>query len=296
MCRNKWSRRLGDFDSLPAGQVRSERPAGATLPGMSLDWYELARAAASRLAELTGTDTHDDAVILGSGWGPAAEALGETVTEFPVTELPGFLAPVAPGHPGLVRSTLLDGRRTLVLIGRTHLYEGHGPGAVGHSVRTAAAAGVRRLVLTNANGSFRTDWPIGTGVLIADHLNLSGRSPLVGARFVDLTDCWSRRLRSRAQALNPNLVEGVYAFVPGPHYETAAEAGAYIALGADVIGMSCVLEAIAARELGLDILGLSVVSAIEHDGSAIDPDEVVRAAEAAAARLGHTIAGVLAAD
>lgn len=260
---------------------------------MKLDPYELAGAAAARVADLTGTGTHDAAVVLGSGWGPAVDALGETVAQFEMTELPGFHVPVAPGHVGLVRSTLLDGRRVLVFAGRTHLYEGHGPGAVVHPIRTAAAAGVQTLVLTNANGSLRADWPVGTGVLVADHLNLSGHSPLVGPRFVDLSDCWSPRLRLRARALDPTLVEGVYAFVGGPHYETAAEASAYTAMGADIIGMSSVLEVIAARELGLEALGLSVVSAVEHDGSVLDPDEVVRAAEAAAARLGQTIAEVL---
>jgi purine-nucleoside phosphorylase len=187
----------------------------------------------------------------------------------------------------------------LCFLGRTHLYEGLGVDPVAHAVRTAAASGCRIAVLTNANGALRPDWSLGTGVVISDHLNLSGASPLRGPRFVDLSECWSPRLRRLALEAEPDLVEGVYAFLPGPHYETPAEARAYRALGADVLGMSTVVEAIAGREVGLELLGLSVVTAmeavtaIEIGGGATDPAEVVAVAEASAGKLGTVIRSVL---
>jgi purine-nucleoside phosphorylase len=259
----------------------------------SADPYVAAAAAAIALAERTGVARHDAVVVLGSGWSGAAQALGEVVAEFDVADLPGALAPVAEGHSGRVRSTTLAGVHVLTFLGRTHLYEGHGPAAAVHAVRTAAAAGCRLAVLTNANGSLRPAWGTGTGVVLRDHLNLSGTSPLVGPRFVDLTDAYSPRWRAAACAADPALVEGVYAMLPGPHYETVAEALMLRTLGADVVGMSTVLETIAAREAGLDVLGLSVVTTVEATGEPIDGAEVVRVAAAAATRLGGVIADVL---
>jgi purine-nucleoside phosphorylase len=273
------------------------------------DPYALAERAARVLAERTGVPRHDAVVILGSGWAGAADALGRTVAEFSVTELPGFRAPVAEGHRPLVRSLRLprdgrsaddraaDGRaedvRVLAFLGRTHLYEGHGPAATVHAVRTAAAAGCRTTVLTNANGSLRPQWAPGTGVVVRDHLNLSGATPLVGPRFVDLTDLYTPALRAAARAADPGLVEGVYAMLRGPHYETVAEALMLRTLGADVVGMSTVLEAIAAREAGMALLALSVVTAVEAVEVPIDPEEVVRVAATAATRTGSVIAAVL---
>jgi purine-nucleoside phosphorylase len=180
--------------------------------------YVEAHAAAERLAGLTGTDRHEAVVVLGSGWGPAADAFGEPVATFPMSRLPGFRVPVAEGHRGEVRSVALGKHRVLIYLGRTHLYEGHGPAAVAHPIRTAAAAGVRLAVLTNANGSLRDDVELGQPVLIRDHLNLVMGSPLDGPRFVDLTDAWSRRLRAIARRLDPDLRERVYALLGGPHY------------------------------------------------------------------------------
>jgi purine-nucleoside phosphorylase len=254
------------------------------------DPYALARRAAARLAELTGSPRHDAVVVLGSGWGPAAEAFGEPRAVLPMQDLPGFLVPVAEGHAGQVRSYDLDGTSTLVLLGRTHLYEGHGPRPVVHAVRTAAAAGARMAVLTNANGSLRSDWRLGQPVLVADHLNLTAVSALEGARFVDLTDAWSARLRAEARRLDPSLEEGVYAMLRGPHYETWAEAEWLRRVGADMLGMSTVLEAIAARELGLELLGISTVTAIEGTEAGIDPTEVVAIAEQTASTLGPLLA------
>ena len=254
------------------------------------DPYVAAQRAADRIAELTGRPSHDALVVLGSGWAPAADAFGEPTVELEMREIPGFLPPVAEGHRGQIRSYLLDGVASLVYLGRTHLYEGHGLRPVVHGIRTAHAAGVRLAVLTNANGSLRGDWELGQPVLVSDHLNLTGVSPLEGARFVDLTDTWSPRLRHLARTLDPSLAEGVYAWLRGPHYETWAEAEWIRRVGADMLGMSTVPEAIAAREWRMDLVGLSTVTAIEGTPSGIDPSEVVAIAERTASRCGPLLA------
>lgn len=257
------------------------------------DPYALAQQAAAFLAEATGVQRHDVLVVLGSGWAGAADAFGEPRAQVELGELPGFHEPVAEGHVGTARSCLVGEHSVLVLMGRTHLYEGHGAAAVAHAVRTAAAAGCRLAVLTSACGSLRPEWGSGTGVLIRDHLNLVGVSPLAGARFVDLTDIWTPSLRALAQKIDPELQEGVYAMLRGPHYETVAEALMLRTLGADVIGMSTVLEAIAAREAGMNLLGLTVVTTVDTSGQQIDPDEVVAVAARSATRLGTVISAVL---
>jgi purine-nucleoside phosphorylase len=248
--------------------------------------YDDAHAAAVRLAELTGHARHDAVVVLGSGWAPAADAFGDPDAAFPMAEVPGFRAPVAEGHRGEVRSVRLGTHRVLLYLGRTHLYEGHGPAAVAHPIRTAAASGCRVAVLTNANGSLRDDLDLGRPVLIRDHINLAFGSPLEGPRFVDLTDAWSARLRRIACELDPDLGEGVYALLGGPQYETSAEAAWLRRIGADLVGMSTVYEAIAAREWDVELVGLSTVTAIEGTESGIDPEEVVAIAERTAVRTG----------
>ncbi len=256
---------------------------------------ELATASARVLAERTGVPHHEVVVVLGSGWEGAADALGTLVAELPVAELPGFLAPVAPGHRGLVRSYDADGLPVLAYLGRTHLYEGHGPGPVAHPVRVAAAAGARVAVLTNASGGLRSDWPPGTGALVSDHLNLTFVSPLDGPDFVDLTDAWSPRLRAVAGAADPTLVEAVYAQLRGPSVQTVAETAMLRTLGADLVGMSTVVEAIAARAAGLELLGLSAVTTLEGTGEELDPDDVVAVAQATARRVSAVLPTVLAA-
>ena len=257
-------------------------------------------SAAARWAELTGVPRHDVAVVLGSGWVPAADALGEAAVDVPVTELPGFLPPAVEGHAGRVRSVRLGGddgeRRVMVLLGRTHLYEGRGTDPVVHGVRTAAAAGCRAVVLTNAAGGVREGLQVGQPVLVSDHLNLTGRSPLVGARFVDLVDLYSARLRALVREVDPALEEGVYAALPGPHYETPAEIRMLRALGADLVGMSTALEAVAARAEGLEVLGVSLVTnlAAGVTGEPLDHREVLAAGAASAERVGRLLAGVLA--
>jgi purine-nucleoside phosphorylase len=254
---------------------------------------DLTRVAADRVAELSGVPRHDALVVLGSGWSPAAEAFGVPVADVPMTDVPGFLAPTAEGHRGRIASYDVGGVATLVLAGRTHLYEGHGLGPVVHGVRVAAAIGCRVAVLTNANGSLRGDWEVGQAVLVRDHLTLTAVSPLVGPSFVDLTDCWSRRLRGLARELDPALEEGVYAWLRGPHYETLAEAEWVRRLGGDMLGMSTVPEAIVATECGMEVLGLSTVTAIEGEDAGIDPSQVVAVAEATATRMGPLLADLV---
>jgi len=266
-----------------------------------VDPFTAAHEAADWLRERIGVDSVDSGVVLGSGWGPLVESWGEPLFACPTADVPGFLAPVAEGHRGEVLAFAVGGRRVLVLSGRTHLYEGHGVRPVVHSVRTIAALGADRVVLTNANGSLRYgDWHIGQPLLIRDHLNLTGTSPVEGARFVDLTHTWSPLLVAQAFSLDPTLEQAVYAQLRGPHYNTAAEADWLRALGADLVGMSTVPEAIAAREAGLAVLGISIVTAIEGGrdrpegaGGGIDPDEVVTIAEGTARSLGPLVAGLV---
>jgi purine-nucleoside phosphorylase len=223
-------------------------------------WRHTAEAAARRIHDLTGRD-HQVAVVLGSGWAGAAASFAQPI-DVPWSELPGFSRPAALGHVGSVRSMTVDGAESAVLafLGRSHFYESRDPFAATHAIRTAAAVGCRSVVLTNGCGTTREDWPPGTIVAIRDHINLSAASPLVGAQFVDLSEVYSPRLRSLVAGIDPHIPEGVYAQVPGPQYETPAEVGMIAGLGAELIGMSTVLEAIAARECGLDVLALSLVT------------------------------------
>ncbi|HWC80268.1 MAG TPA: purine-nucleoside phosphorylase [Pseudonocardiaceae bacterium] len=258
-----------------------------------------AAAAAAELREATGVDRHDVAVVLGSGWRPAADVIseaGEPVAEVPMAELPGFRPPTVAGHGGTIRSVRLGDRRALVLLGRTHFYEGHGVPQLAHGVRTAVAAGVRAVLLTNAAGGLRADMSVGQPVLISDHLNLTATSPLVGPEFVDLTDLYSARLRGLAREIDPSLTEGVYAGLPGPHFETPAEIRMLRTLGADLVGMSTVLEAIAARAVGAEVFGLSLVTnlAAGITGEPLDHKEVLAAGQAAAKRMGTLLAELVA--
>lgn len=225
------------------------------------DPFQVAQTAAADIARLTGVERHDIAVTLGSGWGKAAELIGETVAEIPATEVTGFSKPALEGHVGTIRSLRTAGGRHVLVIGaRTHYYEGHGVRRVVHSVRTAAATGVKTMVLTNGAGGIRETWTAGQPVLISDHINLTGDSPLEGATFIDLTDLYSARLREIARSVDPTLDEGVYCQFRGPHYETPAEVRMAKAIGGDIVGMSTALEAIAARQAGMEVLGFSLIT------------------------------------
>jgi purine-nucleoside phosphorylase len=253
-----------------------------------------AATAAEALAARTGVDRHDVAIVLGSGWVPAIDALGAATAEFAVTELPGFLPPAVEGHAGRIRSLEVGGRRVLAFLGRTHLYEGRGVEPVVHGVRVAAAAGCRVVVLTNACGGLRPGLAVGDAVLISDHLNLTARTPLVGARFVDLTDVYSARLRALVREIDPSLAEGVYAQFPGPQYETPAEVRMAGILGADLVGMSTVLEAIAAHAEGCEVLGISLVTNLAAGlGDPLDHEEVLAVGRASATRMGELLGRVI---
>ncbi len=259
------------------------------------DAQALAQQAADKLAELTGVPQHDVALVLGSGWLPAADLLGETVAEVKTTDLPGFAAPAVAGHAGTIRSVRAGDRRLLLFLGRTHFYEGRGVAAVVHGVRTAARAGCRVVVLTNGCGGLNENWQPGTPVLISDHINLTATSPIEGANFVDLTDLYSPRLRALCKEVDPSLDEGVYVQLPGPHYETPAEIGMVRAIGGHLVGMSTTLEAIAAREAGLEVLGISLVTnlAAGISGAPLNHEEVLEAGRAAASRMGELLGEVV---
>jgi purine-nucleoside phosphorylase len=256
----------------------------------------VAQDAADAIRDRTGVDEHDVAVILGSGWAPAVSQLGDPVAVLPMAELPGFTPPSAAGHGGQVLSLRIGDRRVLVFVGRIHAYEGHELRHVVHPVRTAYAAGVHTVVLTNAAGGLRDEYAVGQPVLISDHLNLTARSPLVGAQFVDLVDAYSPRLRAIAREIDPSLAEGVYAGLPGPHYETPAEIRMLRTLGADLVGMSTVHETIAARAAGVQVLAVSLVTnlAAGMTGKPLSHDEVLEAGRQSATRMGSLLATVIA--
>ncbi|MFT4295094.1 MAG: purine-nucleoside phosphorylase [Micropruina sp.] len=258
------------------------------------DPYLLAGQAADAVRGRFGIDGIDLALVLGSGWAQASEGLGEPIDECPLEELPGFAAPVVAGHGGALRLVrTASGSLAAVFTGRTHYYEGRGVAAVCHGVRTAAAAGASTLVLTNGCGGI--GHRPGAPVLIADHINLTGASALVGPRFVDVTEVYSRRLRELAKQVDPSLEEGVYCQFHGPAYETPAEVRMAKAIGGTLVGMSTALEAVAARELGLEVLGISLVTNAAA-GMASEPlshAEVVEAGRAAQPRLRALLAGLM---
>lgn len=254
-----------------------------------------AAEAADRLRELTGVEQHDIALVMGSGWLPAVDALGQATAELSTTDLPGFAVATVAGHAGRIRSVRSGDRNLLVFLGRTHFYEGRGVRSVVHGVRMSAAAGCRVAVLTNGCGGLRETWQPGTPVLIRDHINLTATSPIEGANFLDLTDLYSSRLRALCKEVDPSLDEGVYAQFPGPHYETPAEINMVRVLGADLVGMSTALEAIAAREAGMEVLGISLVTnqAAGMTGEPLNHEEVLEAGRAAATRIGELLGAIV---
>jgi purine-nucleoside phosphorylase len=235
------------------------------------------------------------ALVMGSGWLPAVDALGDATAELSTTDLPGFVAPAVAGHAGKIRSVRAGSKNLLVFLGRTHFYEGLGVRSVVHGMRTASAAGCRVVVLTNGCGGLDERWQPGTPVLISDHINLTGTSPIEGANFVDLTDLYSARLRALCHEVDGSLDEGVYVQFPGPHYETPAEIRMVRTIGGDLVGMSTVLEAIAAREAGMEVLGISLVTnlAAGITGQPLNHAEVLEAGRAAATRMGELLGAIV---
>jgi purine-nucleoside phosphorylase len=264
--------------------------------------FSLAQRAAEELVRRTGA-APEVAVVLGSGWGAAAQAFGAAEVEFPMAEIPGFVGPTVPGHHGTLRSLQVGGRQVLVLLGRVHLYEGRSPAQVVHAVRMAVIAGARVVVLTNAAGGLDPGFRPGQVVLVRDHVNLTGASPLSGeeppaayrSRFVDLTDLYASRQREVARSIDGSLAEGVYAALRGPHYETPAEVAMLRLAGADLVGMSTALEAIAVRHLGASVLGISLVTNLAAGVSPapLDHAEVLAVGAAAVPGLGRLLADLL---
>ena len=260
------------------------------------DAFARASASADALASLTGAAAHDVGIVLGSGWQPAADAIGEPSVLLDTGDLPGFPAPTVAGHSTQLRSVVVGDRTVLIALGRVHAYEGHDLADVVHGVRTAVLAGCRTVILTNAAGGIGEGLSVGQPVLVADHLNLTGRSPLtgpdpgVGVRFPDLSEAYSPRLRDLARTLDPSLVEGVYAGLSGPQYETPAEIRMLRTLGADLVGMSTVHETIAARHLGAEVLAFSLVTNLAAGlGPVLDHADVLAVAGSSAAQVGALI-------
>jgi len=265
--------------------------------------YNLARRAADELRDASGYDGYDIAIVLGSGWREGAIALGTPTNVMPTSSLSGFVAPTVAGHSGQILSLTIGDRRIALVAGRVHLYEGNTADQVVHPIRTVIAAGATKIVLTNAAGGIDPSWTPGTVVIIRDHINLTAASPLegpappkgYGSRFIDLTDLYSARLRGAVSKTAPELPEGVYAGFRGPHYETPSEIVMARTMGATLVGMSTVLEAIAARHLDAEVLGLSLVS--NHAAGAtpghLNHAEVLEAGQSAAASLGALLTRVV---
>ncbi len=267
--------------------------------------YELLQEAAGTIASRTGRGSHDVAIVLGSGLGDYASTLPGAV-EIPYGDIPGFPVPKVAGHAGSLYSADLDGAKVLAFAGRVHAYEGWDMADVVFGVRSAITAGAGVVVLTNAAGGAGDGLAAGDLVLIRDHLNLAGRTPLLGPnddrlgpRFPDMTAAYDPELRASARtaaaAAGVELKEGVYAWFLGPTYETPAEVLMAKRLGADLVGMSTVPETIAARHMGARVLGISLVTnlAAGISPTPLSHDEVKEAAAAARDRFTRLLDALL---
>src|SRR5215207_1860935 len=234
-----------------------------------MDYYDQCEAASNLLRERIGAKP-DVAVVLGSGLGDFADALSDAVTT-PYGEIPHWPASAVIGHAGKLVVGSLGGKRVAALSGRAHFYEGHDLRTVTFATRVLGLLGVKRLILTNAAGGINVTFKPGTLMLIDDHINLLGSNPLVGpneerfgVRFPDMTNVYSNRLRTiaveAASALGQPLARGIYVALHGPSYETPAEIGFLRTIGADAVGMSTVPEAIVARHMGVEVLGISCIT------------------------------------
>jgi purine-nucleoside phosphorylase len=274
-------------------------------PAASL--FERVRGAARAVAEHLDGDGADVAVVLGSGLATVADAFANARAA-PYASLPGFPETTVAGHPGRIVVGKLGARKVLLLCGRVHGYEGYPATEVGFGVRVAAALGARTLITTNASGGVDPSFKPGQLVAISDQINLTGQSPLtgpnderLGPRFLDMTDAYAPALRAIATRVAPTVLgkplrEAIYAGMPGPAYETPAEVRLLRALGAGLVGMSTVLEVIAARHAGLAVLGLSLVAnhAAGVTGEPLRHEDVTRAAAAGADAMGKLAAAVIA--
>lgn len=254
------------------------------------------------VTDATGQSRFRAAVILGSGLSSLAASLagGEPI---PYSGIPGMPVSTVEGHEGALYAADIGGTATLAFAGRVHLYEGRSEAEVTFAIRLAADLGCEVAVLTNAAGGINPALPVGAPSLISDHLNLTGTNPLIGPnddmvrpRFLDLTEVYDAELRRLASSVDPELGSGIYAGLTGPTYETPAEVRMLRALGADLVGMSTVLEAVMARYLGMRVLGVSVVTnpAAGLTPEPLSHDEVAAAGRRAADRLDRLLRGVLA--
>ncbi len=245
------------------------------------------------------------AIVLGSGLGAFAAQLSDPLS-ISCDEIPHFPVSGVPGHAGRLAAGTLGGVALLVMEGRVHAYEGHSAEAVVFPVRTLAALGVRALVLTNAAGAIRRNLRRGELVLLSDHINLSGLNPAAGPllrnkpRFFDMSDAYAKRLRELAQGVavtlsGSRMPEGVYISVLGPSFETPAEIRAFHAMGADLVGMSTALETIAARQAGVEVLGISCVTnmAAGIEAAPLNHEEVIETGRAVEQQLGALLAGII---
>jgi purine-nucleoside phosphorylase len=252
------------------------------------------------LADLTGRSDWKVAVVLGSGLGDVAGSLvdGGSVAFANIGALPET---AVEGHPGRLHFGEVGGVPTLVFAGRVHLYEGHDARAVTSLVRAAIEAGAGTIVLTNAAGGINPAFEVGSPVLIRDHINLTGHNPLRGPhdkrgpRFLDMSNAYDADLRALACKIDPSLKEGIYAGLAGPTYETPAEIAMLRTLGADMVGMSTVLETIEARYLDARVLGLSLITnqAAGLKDEPLSHDEIAEAGRATSTRLGDLLQGVI---
>lgn len=241
-----------------------------------MTYFEQVSEAANLLRSRLGTLAPRVAIVLGSGLGAAAEAVAESLT-VPYREIPYFPQPTVEGHSGTLLAGRLGGAPVIVMLGRVHFYEGCTPLEVTFPMRVLGDLGIRAVVLTNAAGGIGEGYSVGQFVLIADHINLMGWSPLTGPneprfgyrpgaglRFFDMTEAYSAALRrlAREAAVEEgySLPEGIYLATPGPSFETPAEIRAFRTLGATLVGMSTVPETLAARHMGMEVLGISCVT------------------------------------
>ncbi len=260
--------------------------------------------AADLLRERAG-GTLDAAVVLGSGFGGVLRDRIDA-TPLPYKKISGMPEPTVPGHAGEALIGTLHGRRIVAFSGRFHLYEGRDPLDVVYPVAVAAHAGAKTVVLTNAAGGVNATYRAGDLMLLVDQLNLTGRSPLVGAqpfpgvkeRFVDMVDAYDPQLCELARHIAREYAivmhDGVYAGLMGPAYETPAEARLLRTMGADAVGMSTVLETIAARALGLSVVGFSLITNVHLTGQPTSHAEVIAAAQHGATNVARLIEGIVA--
>lgn len=266
---------------------------------------DLVARAAAAVASRLGDRRPEFAVVLGSGLGSAADRVSDPV-RIPYADLPGFFVPTVEGHKGELVAGRLGGKDVVVQSGRFHMYEGHTADEAALPVRVLATLGVRVVILTNAAGGIRQTFAPGTIMLIRDHLNLTGQSPLTGAllpgeqRFPDMSVAYDHKLRRLAHEvagrLGLPLEEGVYACLPGPSYETPAEIQYLERIGADAVGMSTVMEVIAARSRRMKVVGVSTITNLAAGKlvGKLSHAEVMEVAAHVGDRVAELIEGIIA--